>query len=121
MSNYNIKVDLSPYLPDSYLKKNIYKSLDKVDYTTYISINTTIFIFNINCSSDEYEYYNDPGYLLYGIKKKSSGLDFDYMVPSTYYFNYPSEETIVPYQVLDSEDVPNPIILDLINYHIPLS
>ena len=115
MSNYNIKVDLSPYLPDSYLKKNIYKSLDKVDYTTYISINTTIFIFNINCSSDEYEYYNDPGYLLYGIKKKSSGLDFDYMVPSTYYFNYPSEETIVPYQVLDSEDVPNPIILDLIN------
>ena len=70
MSNYDIKVDLSPYLPDTYLKEKIYQSMDKVDYTTYIGLNSTIFVFNINCPSNEYQYYNDPGYLLYGIKKR---------------------------------------------------
>ena len=46
MSNYDIKVDLSPYLPDTYLKEKIYQSMDKVDYTTYIGMNSTIFCFN---------------------------------------------------------------------------
>lgn len=120
MSNFNIKVDLSPYLPDSYLKQNIYQTLDKVDYTSYISINSTVFVFNINCSDDEYQYYNDPGYLLYGIKKKSESnptIYFDYKVPSTYFFNFPLIELInnmEPYKVLQSEEEPNAVIIDLI-------
>ena len=121
MSNLNIKVDLSPYLPDTYLKHDIYKSLDKVDYTSYISINTTIFIFNIKCSQDEYKYYNDPEYLLYGIKKtqdSSPNIDFDYQVPSTFFFNYKDsniENLLKPYVELENENIINPILIDLLN------
>jgi hypothetical protein len=119
MSNYDIKVDLSPYLPDTYLKEKLYQSMDKVDYTTYIGINSTIFVFNINCSSNEYQYYNDPGYLLYGIKKKISTnptVYFDYKVPPTYYFNYPLTRTdfFTPYTIVESIDYPNEVINNLI-------
>jgi hypothetical protein len=120
MSDYNIRIDLSPYLPDSYLKDDVYKTMDKVDYTSYISINTSIFIFNINCSTDELEYYNDPGYLLYGIKKEYSSSPkeyFDYKVPPTYFFNFPLDKIInnyLPYKVIESTDNPNEIINDLL-------
>lgn len=120
MTDYNFKIDLSPYLPDSYLKENIYQSMDFVDYTTNIGINTTIFIFNINCSENELEYYNDPGYLLYGIKKKigsSPETDFNYTVPPTYFFNYPLNKiknNFKPYIVVESIDKPNQIINDLL-------
>ncbi len=120
MTDYDIKIDLSPYLPDSYLKENVYQTMDKVDYTSIIPIYSTIFIFNINCSTADLEYYNDPGYLLYGIKKQVSSSPttyFDYKVPSTYFFDYPinkDNQIISPYTVVESYDAPNPVINDLL-------
>jgi hypothetical protein len=127
MGDFDIKFDLSPYYPDIFLKDKIYQSMDKVDYTTYISVNSTIFIFNINCSETELPYYNDPGYLLFGIKKQDSGSDYNYKVPSTYFFNYiqtsSSSLTYTPYKIINSLFKPNSQILNLltsIGYNVNL-
>lgn len=91
MSEFNMRVDLAPYTPDLFLKDKIYQSMDKVDYSSYISINSQIFIFNILCTDDElYYYYNSPDYLLYGIPKFiiDTLIPYDYSLPSTYFFNY---------------------------------
>jgi hypothetical protein len=87
MNEINLRVDLSPYTPDIFLKNNIYQSYDKVDYTTYIGITNTIFIFNINTTTkEEYYYYNDPNYLLYGNKKMQGTTEYNYKLPSLYFF-----------------------------------
>ncbi len=111
-STFNMRMDLAPYLPDSYLKDRIYQSYDKVDYTTYISINKTIFIFNIKCNNDtEFKYYNDPGYLLYGFTQNlpNSTQVYPYMLPSTYFFNavrsVQNLQQRLPYIILNSSTV----------------
>ncbi len=113
MSDFNIRFDLSPYYPDIFLKDKIYQTMDSVDYTTYISANSTIFIFNINCSDEDLKNYNDPGYLLFGIENSS----FDYKIPSTYFFSYTKTgETlsILPYKIVEKFNFPTNQIQELL-------
>ena len=65
-----VQIDTRPYLPDIFLKNNIYTSCDGLNYNNYISIDQSIFIFNLNSNYDLISQYNDPGYLLYGISCK---------------------------------------------------
>jgi len=81
MSDFEINYDTRPYLPDIYIKENIYNSFDAVNNNNNIEINSMIFIFNINRPLDSI--YNDPGYLLYGIKKNP--ID-NYEFPSLNFF-----------------------------------
>jgi hypothetical protein len=79
---FEINYDLRPYLPDIYIGNSIYNSSDSINNNTDISINSSIFIFNINRNLDDP--VNDPGYLLFGIKKEGVNYDF----PSLNYFYY---------------------------------
>jgi len=74
MSDFEINYDTRPYLPDIFIKENIYNSWDIVNNNNTIGINSTIFIFNINRPLTSI--YNDPGYLLYGIKKFPENYEF---------------------------------------------
>lgn len=88
MSEFNMRVDLAPYTPDLFIKDKIYQSMDKVDYSSYISINSQIFVFNIICNNEEtFNYYNSPDYFLYGIIKDKNIAPRT--LPSTYFFNNP--------------------------------
>jgi hypothetical protein len=82
MSDLEINYDLRPYIPDIYINDNIYNSFDCVNNNNNIGINSTIFIFNIN--EDLQSPYNDPLYLLFGVKKENftyefPSLNFDYL------------------------------------------
>jgi hypothetical protein len=120
-SKFNMRVDLAPYTPDPFLKDKIYQSMDKVDYTSYISANSTIFVFNIDCQNDAtlFSYYNDPGYLLYGIRKAVGSGTYLYRLPSTFFFNDTLSITSLtqrlPYTVTSSSTVPTLPIKTLIS------
>ena len=70
--NVNIKIDTVPYLPNIYLNEKDYIKKDFIDYSNAISANKIIFIINMNkniiqyTSSNNYQRYNDPNFLLYG-------------------------------------------------------
>ena len=66
MNNLILNYDTRPYLPDIFMKDNIYNTFDSINKQNNISLNSTIFIFNINESISSQ--YNDPNYLLYGTK-----------------------------------------------------
>ncbi len=129
-STFNMRMDLAPYLPDSYLKDRVYQSYDKVDYTTYISVNKTIFAFNIRCNNDtEFKYYNDPGYLLYGFTQNlpNSSTVYPYTLPSTYFFNsvrsVQNLQQRLPYVILNSSTeitIPIRTLIGEIGYNIDL-
>lgn len=84
----NIVTDISPYLPDIFLKNDIYSSNDQTDYNTVIPLNTTIFVFFIyydfNTSTGlDPSQYDDPNYLLYGVKNIKYST---YLTPSLCFF-----------------------------------
>lgn len=91
MSDIDLNYDLRPYIPDIYIKGNIFNSFDSVNMNNSIGINTSIFIFNINepLTSN----YNDPSYLLFGIKKDN----IEYNYPSLNFFSN-SNTTKTPYE-----------------------
>lgn len=82
MTDFEINYDARPYIPDIFIKDDIYKSFDAVDNNNNIGINSTIFVFNINEPLNSI--YNDPEYLLFG--KKKSATTYDY--PSLNFFNH---------------------------------
>ncbi len=84
MNTIKFKIDLAPYIPDIFLKDSVYKSCDKVDYSSYVGANNIIFCININVTSEEeFSCYNDPEYLLFGTKKTGCV----YKLPPIYYYN----------------------------------
>lgn len=109
MSDFDINYDLRPYIPDIYIKNNIYNSFDAVNNNNNIGINSIIFIFNIN--ENLQSRYNDPSYLLYGIKKPNSiyeypSLNFFYKSESgniqTDNFNVPYKSNNPVYKINDA-------------------
>ena len=70
--NVNIKIDTVPYLPNIYLNEKDYIKKDFIDFSNAISANKIIFIINMNkniiqyTSTNNYQRYNDPNFLLYG-------------------------------------------------------
>lgn len=64
--DFKINYDFRPYLPDIFIKSNIYNSYDAVNNNTNTDINTMIFVININRPITSQ--YNDPNYILFGIK-----------------------------------------------------
>ena len=83
MSDINLYIDTIPYLPDIFTKDDIYSSADGVNYNTQILSNNTIFIFNIDSTYDPLQ-YNDPLYLLFGVKDSKYQT---YVFPPLYFFN----------------------------------
>jgi hypothetical protein len=82
MDDFEINYDLRPYMPDIFIKNKIYTSMDSINNNKDILITSSIFIFNIDKSLDSE--INDPGYLLFGIKKDNVVYDF----PSLNFFYY---------------------------------
>ena len=83
MNDFEINYDLRPYLPDVYIKNEIYSSSDSINNNTNISINSSIFIFNINKPLNNP--INNPEYLLFGIKQ--DGIDYDFPSLNFFYYN----------------------------------
>lgn len=83
MCDFKINYDLRPYLPDLNIKTNIYNTLDSVNNNLNINVNLTIFIFNINRPINSI--YNDPNYLLFGIKNPQYLNDYEF--PSLNFFS----------------------------------
>lgn len=83
MSDFEINYDFRPYLPDLNIKTDIYNSCDAINNNTNIDINLMVFIININRPLDSI--YNDPNYILFGIKN-SQYLN-DYVFPSLNFFS----------------------------------
>lgn len=79
----NINIDITPPLPNIYTSyDNKYNIKDKINNAFNISADSTIFIFNLNSSIDTK--YNDPNFMLYGIKAEGEV----YNLPSiNYYYN----------------------------------
>lgn len=100
MTDFEINYDTRPYLPDIFIKESIYSSFDVVNNNNNVMANSTIFVFNINEPISSI--YNDPLYLLYGIKKDSSTT---YTYPSLNFF-YISNIAIGSYLNLIETSVP---------------
>ena len=81
--NFRINYDFRPYLPDIFIKPNIYNSCDLTNNNTNVDINTIIFIININRPISSQ--YNDPNYMLFGIKNPTT--PEDYKFPSLNFFS----------------------------------
>ncbi len=115
--DFKINYDFRPYLPDIYIKQNIYNSCDKVNNNINTDINTMIFIVNINrtiCSQ-----YNDPNYILFGIKNQYASETYgfpslNFFSPNTDEFTYKITETR---NILTDEtkNILNSIGYDLLN------
>ena len=93
MSDFEINYDTRPYLPDIFIKESIYNSFDAVNNNNNIEINSTIFVFNINEPLSSI--YNDPGYLLYGIKKNLTIYDFPSL---NFFYSKNSFANVKPYK-----------------------
>jgi len=116
--DFKINYDFRPYLPDIFVKSNIYNSYDTVNNNTNTDINTMIFVININRPLTSQ--YNDPNYILFGIKKPNA--QEEYQFPSLNFFS-PITETNVKKSInVDStsniitEESQN--ILNLIGYDL---
>ena len=82
--SFEINYDIRPYLPDIFIKQNIYNSCDSLNNNNNINANDVIFIINIDRPISSI--YNDPSYILYGIKNPL--YENDYEFPSlNYYLN----------------------------------
>ena len=120
MSDFEINYDFRPYLPDLNIKSDIYNSCDAINNNTNIDINLMVFIININRPLDSI--YNDPNYILFGIKN-TQYLN-DYVFPSLNFFS--SDETTTSilystYNILNStKQLTNEAkeILDSIGYDL---
>lgn len=110
MTDINLLIDTTPYTPDIFLKKSIFLTSDAIDYTTYISINSTIFIINLDDSNPIDSIYNDPGYMLYGIEQTNQ----IYKYPSLYFFSTVLNNLQNPYIVIQSTTIINNDIAELL-------
>lgn len=98
MNNLILNYDTRPYLPDIFMKDNIYNTFDSINKQNNISLNSTIFIFNINESISSQ--YNDPNYLLYGTKNPLAPA---YIYPPLdFYYSYNLVPNSKPYIVSKS-------------------
>ena len=83
MSNFEINYDFRPYLPDLNIKTDIYNSCDAINNNINIDINLMVFVININQPLDSI--YNDPNYMLFGIKNPD--YEDEYVFPSLNFFS----------------------------------
>ena len=97
MSDFEINYDFRPYLPDLNIKSNIYNSCDAINNNTNIDINLMVFIININRPLDSI--FNDPNYILFGIK--NSQYTNDYVFPSLNFFSSNENTTSLLYPTYD--------------------
>ena len=88
--DFKINYDFRPYLPDIFVKSNIYNSCDIVNNNTNTDINTMIFVININRPLRSQ--YNDPNYILFGIKNPNA--PEEYQFPSLNFFSPITENNI---------------------------
>ena len=93
MNDFEINYDLRPYIPDVYIKDDIYNSSDSINNNTNILINSSIFIFNIDRKLDNP--VNNPEYLLFGITKE--GINYDFPSLNFFYYNRNINESL-PYK-----------------------
>lgn len=78
----NINIDITPPLPDIHTSTDKYNIKDKINNENNISADSTIFIFNLDSTINTK--YNDPDFMLYGIKATGE----TYNLPSiNYYYN----------------------------------
>jgi len=90
MCDFEINYDFRPYLPDLNIKSNIYNSCDSINTNTNTDINLIIFILNINRPTSSI--YNDPNYMLFGVKNSQYVNDYEF--PSLNFFSA-KENTII--------------------------
>lgn len=111
-----INYDFRPYVPDIFLKDNIFNSSDTVNSNNNISVNSTIFVINLK-NENLQSIYNDPNYMLYGIADNS----YTYLYPPLYYYyNFKSSLTN-SYKSLDPQyEISNETkyLLNSIGYNI---
>jgi hypothetical protein len=103
MSDFEINYDFRPYLPDLNIKSDIYNSCDVINNNVNIDINLMVFVININRPLNSI--YNDPNYMLFGIKK----LQYlnDYVFPSLNFFSSDENTSSLfysTYNVLNNSD-----------------
>ena len=110
MSNIEIQIDTRPYAPDVFIKNNIYNSSDICDKTTYIAVDTNIFIFNLNSTYNSTNKYNDPLYMLYGIENP---VNVPYLFPPLYFYNKSNTNTS-PYSITSSTNLLTENIITLL-------
>ena len=111
----NLINNISPYLPDIFIKNDIYTSADNTDYNTTILLNSTIFIFNI--SNVNTQLYDDPNYLLYGVMAPDSIIPFNNL-PPLYFFNKVIDvngKYLKNYEILYETYETTPQLLNLLN------
>jgi hypothetical protein len=85
----NINIDITPPLPNIYTSYDSkYNIKDKINNAFNISADSTIFIFNLNSSINIK--YNDPNFMLYGVKIEGE----TYNLPSINYYNNNNNMTI---------------------------
>lgn len=76
MCDFEINYDFRPYLPDLNIKSNIYNSCDTINNNTNTDINLMVFVININRPLNSI--YNDPNYMLFGIKNIEYLNDYEF-------------------------------------------
>jgi hypothetical protein len=106
----NINIDITPPLPNIYTSYDKYNIKDKINNALNISVDSTIFIFNLDSSIDIK--YNDPDYMLYGVTHGQ-----EYNLPPIRYYSYNANG--INYEVISTsnvmtEDIKN--MLTLIGY-----
>jgi hypothetical protein len=87
--NFKINYDFRPYLPDIFIKQNIYNSCDTTNNNTNVDINTMIFTINIDRPINSQ--YNDPNYILFGVKNPSA--PYEYEFPSLNFYTPKDSES----------------------------
>ena len=113
IDKFDINYDTRPYLPDIFIKNPILNSSDSINHNNSVGINSVIFVFNIQEPIDSI--YNDPLYLLYGIKKDSS-LNYLYP-PLQFFYSGLTNNQLNPNIILSSTPTltPNDILINLLS------
>lgn len=96
MNEFEINYDLRPYLPDIFVKQNILSSFDSINNNNTVGINSVIFIININRPLDSI--YNDPSYILFGIKKPEYENLYEFPPLNYYYSPLAGNKSVAPYR-----------------------
>lgn len=116
--DFKINYDFRPYLPDIFVKSDKYNSCDAVNNNTNSDINIMIFVININ--RPLLSQYNDPNYMLYGLKDPNAPEEYEF--PSLNFFSPFLDININKSIIVDSttniitEEAKN--ILNLIGYNL---
>ena len=80
--NVDILIDTIPYIPDIYTKNIKYDKKDNIDIENSVQTSKCIFIINLSADLINKTFYNDPNYMLYGVKSSSE----EYLLPPIAFF-----------------------------------